>query len=147
MRMLCIFSVFLTVALSANDGMTSPVDTVEKFCELDFQGARLSADGYKDISGLVVSINGEPGWDTVFVTNSFKVVSEDTEDQQGLVTVEYSFWGEASVAGVIANESVSQYQFELRMDSDGVWRIENIPPYPRVSKSKASDITGYSFSN
>ena len=145
MRMFWVVAMFVAVSCSASELKISPVEVVEKFCGLDFKGARLSSEGYEEISNFVFSIDGEPGWDTIFVTNSYKVVSEQKKDNQSFVTIEYSIWGEASGVGVLAKGSTSNYQFELRKDAYGVWRIENIPPYPRVSKNKVAEITGHSF--
>jgi len=146
MRIVLAFMLILfTMFCLADSKLELAVNIVNRFCESDLKGARLSSDGYDDINDLVVSSDGEPGWDTLMITNSFRVVSSVLEKDNAIVLVEYTFWGQASSLGVEEISSTEIYKFELVRDEYGKWKIKYIPPFPRVSKNKTSEITGYKF--
>ena len=63
-----ILSCFFTAY--AND--STPESVIKKFYQADFEGAKLSSEGYKRIKPLI-TWEHEPGWDLVFITKEAKI--------------------------------------------------------------------------
>ncbi len=131
----------LLVGFSSQVGLAhnSPKGVVEQFLSLDFNGARLSSSGYIGVEKLVNTIDSEPGWDSVKVTKEYIVKSvKNISDNTTNVEVEYQFSGIFTDKKFEYEDSNSIYVFHLEY-SDGQWRIQNIPPYPRVGSRELND--------
>ena len=108
----------------------TPKEVVARFCQLDFEGHRLSSDTYSPIEPLIM-YPAEPGWDTMLGVQSFKISGEKIEGNTAKVIVSYEIdrsWPEDV-------GDTSEYKSETfnlnRVNS--TWRISEYVVYPRVS--------------
>ena len=124
-----IFSILL-IGISINTCMAgdTPSEVVRKFCQFDFEGARLSSKTYSDIVPLI-SYPEEPGWDTVISITGYTIKKEKIFGNNAEVIVEYNIdqsWPAGVTIPNIEVIKLAQY--------DGAWRIKEYVMYPRVSK-------------
>ena len=119
--------VFLSVSTYAQE---TPRDIVEKYCQYDFQGARLNsveAQSYR----LLVAYEEEPGWDTVIGVKGFEIGRVIVKDNVAVVEVNF----EIDRAWPVQIEQISEYstvKVELSLEN-GSWKISKYIPFPRVS--------------
>jgi len=98
------FSLFLVPLCFADE---NPREVVEKFCELDFKGHRLSLATYTPIEALIM-YPAESGWETVLGVSSYEVQSESIVGDSATVVVRYKInrsWPDAI-------KDTSKYQVE-----------------------------------
>lgn len=116
----------------ASSAETSPRKTVEKFCQLDFNGARLSSSTYQDLIPLI-SYEAEPGWDMLLAVSGYKVVSQEIQDDSAKVLVEYNI--ERAWPAILAQTEITKYSkatFHLSKVGE-IWKINEYIFYLRVS--------------
>jgi hypothetical protein len=105
----------------------TPSDVVRKFCQLDYEGARLSSVTYKKIIPLV-AYPEEPGWDIVIGIRSYEIKKEQIQRNKAEVIVVYDL-ERSWPPGIRPNNR----EVIKLVKVDGVWRIEEYITYPRVS--------------
>lgn len=110
----------------------SPKEVVTRFCELDFEGHRLSSNTYTQIAPLIMYPE-EPGWDRVLGIHEYEITSETIEGKTAKVTVRYEIAGVWPQNIEIKNEYRND-TFNLNQEN-GAWKISEYIPYPRVSSS------------
>jgi len=122
-------ALFVPAALPCFAAAGGPGDVVSRFCELDFEGHRLSASGYESVKPLV-SYPAEPGWDRVLGIRSDEVGEESIDGSSARVLVRYEidrFWPDDL-------EDTGKYREEtFTLSREGDWKINRPIPLPRVS--------------
>lgn len=126
-RILIIFATFLLLPISFTMAADTPIDVVRKFCQLDYEGARLSSEGFKKLQPLI-AYPDEPGWDIAIGIRSFKIKSENIHGNKAEVVVEYDIDQSWPPGLDIGNTEVVEL-----VKSNGIWKIEKYIDYPRVS--------------
>ncbi len=115
-RLVCAAAVLAGVAGCATrgDSPATAEETVRRFCELDFEGARLSSDTDYRVKPLV-AWSRTPDTDPVYLISAFEVVDSETTGDRARVTVRYDV---INVMGVTwkAPEAPNP---AIRMDGDG----------------------------
>jgi|HubBroStandDraft_6_1064221.scaffolds.fasta_scaffold06445_2 hypothetical protein len=119
---------------------TSPASTVKKYCQLDFDGSRLSSGTWKRVSSLV-SWEDEPGWDTYTVVSGFQISSEKQSQDAATISVVFSVVGTMSGDGPLKEERKKEsLEFHLkRVGTD--WKILEPMEPPHVSIRTATENT------
>ena len=126
-RIFTIISVALLLNYSFAMAADTPSEVVRKFCQLDYQGSRLSSDGFKAIKSLI-AYPEEPGCYIAIGIRSFKIKSEKIHGNKAEVVVEYDI-DQSWPSGIdVGNTEVAKL-----VKSNGIWRIEKYIEYPRVS--------------
>ncbi|CAB1076125.1 hypothetical protein D1AOALGA4SA_3923 [Olavius algarvensis Delta 1 endosymbiont] len=105
----------------------TPAEVVRKFCELDFQGARLTSDGYETIQPLI-AYPAEPGWDIAIGIKGYEIKSEKIQGNKAEVIVEYDIDQSWPPDLNVCNPEVIEI-----VRSKDIWKIEKYIDYPRVS--------------
>lgn len=108
---------------------------VEKYCDLDFKGARITGKNYSEVRQLMAwsADQDEPGWDCFRIIRDFKIVSEEVDGSRAKVMVEYNI-----VAGFCGSYELDAKQYkevvpvELIKNNDS-WKVKNYILYPRIS--------------
>jgi len=98
----------------ANRQTTSPSGVVRKYCQLDFDGSRLSSAMWKRVSPLV-SWEDEPGWDTYTVVSGFQILSEKQSKDEATISVSFSVVGTMSGDGPLKKEGKKEGKKEACM--------------------------------
>jgi hypothetical protein len=113
----------------------SPEEVVRQYCDLDFEGARLSSEGFSKLAGLY-SWPGEPGWDRLTVIKRFHVNgAKQIDARHAVVPVEYVQVGTLGDA-FTPSEKTENVRFRLiKKGSD--WLITSPIIQPHVSPSAA----------
>ena len=118
---------------------TSPKNVVEKYCILDYDGARIGI--YPGLARLISPLavwRVEPGWDFAVVVSSYAVGDAAYEGNRAIVVVEYSVVGRAEGnSPVILEAKQEKAEFHL-VHSGSDWIVEAInerllPPHVSVS--------------
>ena len=78
----------LTLLLVSSVAFSEPLNLVSQYVKLDYAGARLSSDTYRNVSSLT-SWEEEPGWDSAVVVSSYKV--EPTSDGVAVTYTTHGF--------------------------------------------------------
>ena len=118
----------------------SPKDVVEKYCEYDFNGARLISSGASNYRHLI-DYEEEPGWDSVISVMGYKVGDEKISGNTAIVIVNYDII-QAFPAPLV---NISQYQtveVELLLQ-EGNWKVSKYIDYPRVGNELLCDNWGF----
>jgi|GEM_PF-2907644 len=113
-------------------GRPTPAETVQRYCQLDFSGARLSSDSpnSKAIAALA-TWQVEPGWDTAVNVKSFEIVNHGGSAESESVDVRYDKIGQLQgESGLEINKATETITFHLISGTDG-WQITKpqIPPH------------------
>ena len=113
-------------------------DLVERFCRMDYAGARLDQSQWPKVQPLV-SWRANPEFPLMMVTIRFDVDPEPTpEHGKYMVTVHYRLLGKYDMAEGYSNESVKAVQDVQFVVSEvnGDWRITDAEPnYPHPSRA------------
>ena len=105
----------------------SPSEVVRKFCQLDYEGARLSSEAYSAILPLI-AYPAEPGWDTAVGIKGYALKKEMINGDVAEVVVEYDIdqiWPEGDPPN--REETIKLVKY------GHVWKIQEYILYPRVS--------------
>lgn len=132
---LCFFFAMLSFPINSIGGSGSmypitPEGVVQKFCELDADGKRISGDTMSDILGLVNW--RETGADRIAVIRDFKVGKAIITDSKAEVAVEYDVIGttDAMEFQVITRKKIVPYKYKLL--KNGRWKIDEPISLPHV---------------
>lgn len=113
-------------------------DLVERYCRMDYAGARLDPSQWPKVQPLV-SWREDPEFPLMMVTLRFDVDPEPTpEHGKYLVTVHYRLLGRYDMAEGYSNESANKLQDAQFVVSEvsGDWRITDVNPnYPHPSRA------------
>lgn len=135
----CFSLIFLLSNISSAENLSSAVTEVKRYCEADFNGARIQGGDYNEIRKLMAwdRDQDEPGWDCFMIISDYKVLNAKVNRNTAKVTVRYN----------IAASFCSDYSFEKKEHSDKVdfnlvrannsWKIRKYVVYPRISKNVA----------
>jgi len=110
----------------------SPKNVVERFCELDAKGLRLSSDTRREIDKLL-AWGEEEGYDEMVVIKAFKVNKEEIRKSSATVSVEYHLLGltdSFEFTGVSDKIRVVNFRLERK---DGLWKIKDPIIAPHVN--------------
>jgi len=120
----CLFTSLLSTA-SAGDPppRSSPESVVRQFCQQDFDGARTRGATSAKIEGLVLW-EFEPGWDTVTVVKSFRILSSHKLAKKAIVVVEFETLGEMPAWDFVLKREKERVQFTLQL-GDREWQWKN----------------------
>ena len=117
-----------------------PRGVVDKFCRLDFTGARLSSASFAEVQPLIVWFDEsgwEPGWatgsDTATIVSGYTVLSADQKEDKATVRVSFDVVGRMGPSGLVVEEKSETVDFRL-VRLGGVWKIQGpaIEPHPSV---------------
>lgn len=120
--------------ITACYGYRRPEDTVKKYCELDFNGATLSSLTINDVAKLYAWGNdGDcPGWDSVDIISSFKILKSKVVKNHAIVTVEYVVLGTLNgYHEFVPHHHLDKVNFKLKKIENS-WKINDCL-YPRIS--------------
>lgn len=110
----------------------SPESVVSKYCQLDFEGARLSSSTWVKSSHLI-TWEEEPGWDLVVPIKNFKIIATSQKNSRAAVRVQYELEKEAH--GIKPDNLIYiQNIVDFRLIKNGdTWKINGPKIYPHVS--------------
>lgn len=117
-----------TVANAEGNDNLEVRKVVEKFCKLDFEGARLSTDAYTPMLELI-SYPVEPGWDRVIGITGYTITSISVKGNDAEADVHYS------IPGIENRPDLKEYEIEnIKLQKiDGRWKITRYIQLPRPS--------------
>jgi len=131
MRLLYIalLAVVVPCAVGQGKNASSPKAVVNRYCSLDFRGARLSSEGFPSMASLY-TWEVEPGWDEAVVVKTFLIKSYEIEGQRAIVRVQYARLGTFGAESFDAEKKSEDITFNL-IKQKGSWRITSpvIPPH------------------
>ena len=119
-----LFTTALLLCLStANASGGSPSETVQAYCQKDFDGVRLSSKTWQQVVPLI-TWEHEQGWDVVTGISEFKITSEEISGDSAKVQVQF-----LNKSGSLDESIIVQLR-----NKSGQWKI--IPPMyqPHVSQ-------------
>lgn len=108
----------------------SPRDVVAQFCELDFNGYRLSSATYAPIEALIM-YPAEPGWDTVLGIHSYEILRDSINGNSATVVVQYKI--DRSWPDAIKDTSMYQVETFSLQQVEETWKLTKFIILPRVS--------------
>lgn len=113
-----------------------PINIVNKYCELDYNGARMSSETYDPIDRLKSKYESgdilEPGWDSFYVISGYRVGKTYTSGNKTIVEVEYDIEGIDSYPHFERFDLTAIERFHL-VKVNNEWRVEDIINLPRIS--------------
>jgi hypothetical protein len=122
----------------------TPKGVVEAFCIEDFKGSGTTSQTWKRLQQYTTWLDA-PGWDTVIVVSSFRVVEAKQSSGKAQVKVDYNVIGELVAHPWALNEQLGfkTVVYEL-VKADGRWKIADpqIPPHISV-QSAIRDLQKY----
>ena len=133
---------------SAVGADAGPLEVVEEYLSLDFEGARLSSESWPTIVEFI-TWEVEPGWDTVIVVEGFRVHEPTLNAATALVPVSYDVAGIWSGDRFYLPDEVPPSVTELSRKARGTefrlqlventWRIVHPRSHPHVSVQSLID--------
>lgn len=136
---LCLGLIFFPSNNSNSASVNSAAFEVKKYCELDFNGARISGGDYKEIRNLMAwdEDRDEPGWDCFIIISDYKITNEAVKQDAAYVTVKYNV-----IARFCSDYSLEKKGYIDTVDfkltrADSFWKIKDYVLYPRISKKTA----------
>jgi hypothetical protein len=130
---LIVLCLFLTVCGAENtkNYPLTPEAVVQKFCELDAKGDRLSADTMNNISHLVAWT--DEGGEVMFVIDSFTVGKAAIKDGKATVPVHYTNLGSTDFIdfSMPSPKWVNPYVYQLVL-KNGKWKMDAPVSAPHV---------------
>jgi hypothetical protein len=112
----------------------TPEGVVEAFCIEDFNGAGTSSETWKRIQQYTTWLDG-PGWDTVLIVNSFKIMETKQNLKDAEVKVMYKAIGELINT---FHEKVEDKIVTFKLVKEGdKWKITEPQTYPHISVETA----------
>jgi len=120
---ICVLINLLSTASATDPPLSSPESIVREFCQRDFNGERTRSDTSAKIEKLV-SWEFEPGWDTVTVIKSFRILSCRKINKKAIVVVEFDTLGEMPAWDFVLKSEKERIQFALQL-GDREWQWKN----------------------
>jgi len=115
----------------------TPEGVVEAFCIEDFNGAGASSETWKRIQQYTTWLDG-PGWDTVLIVNSFKIMETKQNLKDAEVKVMYKAIGELIAHPNTFHEKVEDKIVTFKLVKEGdKWKITEPQTYPHISVETA----------
>src|SRR5258708_22299311 len=137
-RILDVFLI-LSMALPQDAGRypTTPIEVVRLYCDFDLKTGRISTTNFAKLPPLV-TWEAEPGWDTVTVVSSFKILSAKQSQDRAVVTVKWDVLGHAEGENVTKDKKSEVIDYQLRLVK-GSGKIEApvIPPHVSLPTLRA----------
>jgi len=129
----------LTAALPQNseEYPTTPMEVVRLYCEFDLNTGRISTANFAKLPPLV-TWEEEPGWDTVIIVSSFKILSAKQSQDSAVVTVKWDVLGHAEGENVTKDRKSEVIDYQLKL-AKGLWKIDApvIPPHVSLPTLRA----------
>jgi hypothetical protein len=129
-----------------------PNQVVERFCKVDFDGARLSSETSASARELTDWVD-EPGWDSMVVITGYKLSKPQSTSKTSTISVKYDVagvldgwkWTDAKDMDTadIKTESIIEFTLEQR---DGLWKVTTPFFRPHVGVNTALNITKLAWS-
>lgn len=112
-----------TLSGDSNSGVRpTPESVVKQYCQKDFDGARTSSKTYSQMEHLFLWPD-EPGWDTVTVVKSYRIIASKLRGNIAVVTVEYQSLGEIAAWEFREENKSERVKFTLELGSkEWVWK-------------------------
>jgi hypothetical protein len=136
---LCLSLIFFPYNNSNSANSNSAVIEVKKYCELDFNGARIPEGDYEKLRNLMAweEDQDEPGWDCFIIISDYKIMDEKVKKNAAKVTVRYNV-----LSRICSDYSLEKKRYADKVDYElvkihGFWKIKEYVPYPRISKDVA----------
>ena len=114
----------------------SPIsEVVDKYCQLDYKGARLYSVKYIEIRNLMAwkEDQDEPGWDCFKIISGYRVINEKVMNKTAIVSVEYDILATVWSNAEIDKNSYSDIVDIELLETDSGWKIKQYVTYPRIS--------------
>lgn len=128
------------VPLERDESRVQPAhirELVAQYCRLDYEGARLSAQGWPKVQTLV-TWRSNPDYPLVNVISRFTIDNEPTPERgKYTVTVHYRLLGRFTVGEGYSKDAANTTEDAVFTvaQTNGDWRITEVEPnYPRPSK-------------
>jgi hypothetical protein len=86
------FSTLAPSSSAEGESHDTAVTVVRKFCQHDFDGGRLSGDGFSQIRDII-AYEAEPGWDSAVVVSGFTIKQSKQKKGAYIVSVKYRVVG------------------------------------------------------
>src|SRR3954470_4689400 len=135
------FSLFVLVAVTANGQTSTPQATLDQFLKLDFDGARLDSDGFKQILPLTVW-KDSPGFDSTIVVRGYKAGEPSIQGNRAKILVTYDvvgmIGGNTMWEAYEGNSPAESFKDQVRISynlvlRNGRWKVEGPNELPHVS--------------
>ena len=86
------FSTLVPSSFAQGESHDTVVSVVRTFCQHDYDGGRLSSDGFSKIRDII-AYEAEPGWDSAVVVSGFTIKHQEQKKGSYLVSVKYRVVG------------------------------------------------------
>lgn len=127
---ICVLINLLSTASASDPPLSGPESIVREFCQRDFNGERTRSDTSARIEKLVLW-EREPGWDTVTVVKSFRILSSRKINKKAIVVVEFDTLGEMPAWDFVLKREKERVQFTLQLgDQEWQWKNDEVVLVP-----------------
>ncbi len=136
------YLVFLYALPLSAAPLDSSVDVVRLYCQLDFDGNRLSSRTYAKI-GSLSQWEDEPGWDTIILVKAFDVMDSSMVGDSATCTVRYDIVAILAGEKIVFPEEPEWQKYSTRMTLPEVcfelsfvrdcWKVFRPVVHPHVS--------------
>ncbi len=123
--------VFVVLPHASGKYPRTPTEVVRLYCDFDLKTGRISTANFAKLPPLV-TWEAEPGWDTVTVVSSFKVLAAKQSQDRAMVTVKWGVLGHAEGENVTKDQKSEVIDYQL-IRVKGLWKIEAPVTPPHVS--------------
>ena len=123
--------VFVALPYASGKYPSTPTDVVRLYCDFDLKTGRISTANFAKLPPLV-TWEEEPGWDTVTLVSSFKILASKESQDRAAVTVKWDVLGHAEGENVTKDQKSEVIDYQLRRVK-GLWKIEGPVEPPHVS--------------
>ncbi|MGI9103700.1 MAG: hypothetical protein ACR2IF_14775 [Terriglobales bacterium] len=113
-------------------------NTVQSYCRLDYDGARLTKDGWTRLRPLSMW-KQNPDWQGFTVVSQYEIIAAEQGLRGATVAVKYPVLGSFIVGEGYTSEPATEVTTFRLKETDDAWRIDSIEPNmrPHVSKLRA----------
>jgi len=102
----------------------SPESVVKQYCQKDFEGARTKGETYSQVEHLFLWY-AEPGWDSLTVVKSYRILSSHVQGKHAVVRVEYETLGDIAGWDFKEVHKPVQVEFKLELGSkEWIWKSD-----------------------
>jgi hypothetical protein len=133
--------VLLLLASGVSGQTATPQDVLNKFLKLDFDGARLDSDGFKQVFPLT-DWPDAPGYDSSIIVRSYKVEPAQVRGSSARIVVNYEVVG--MIAGntmweaYAGNPSSETFKDQVKLTyelvlKNGRWKVHEPNEVPHIS--------------